>query len=219
MTDVADQSFVGQAEDNSGTGQYNLLSFVFSTLAGRMATATLVQVKAVHPGDELKQGTVDVQLLVNQIDALGNSTPHGVVYGLPYARVQAGACALIIDPAVDDIGVAVFASRDITAVKANLAQSNPGSFRRFDYADGIYLFSALGATAPTDYVQLPASGGLNFADRLGNSIVADADGVTINGILFPIGGISFNAKTHTHHQPNDSHGDTEQPTNAPTDGS
>lgn len=219
MSDTADQSYVGQREANSGTGQFNLLAFVFNTLAGRMATATLVKVVAVHPGSGLLQGTVDVQLLVNQIDAQGNSQPHGVVYGLPYTRVQAGASAVIVDPAVGDIGVAVFASRDISAVKATKAQANPGSFRRFDYADGLYLFSALGTTAPTDYFKLLPDGGMEYADRFDNAITADTNGITINGILFDRSAVSFNAKTHTHHQPNDSHGDTEQPTNAPTDGS
>lgn len=213
------QAFAGQRGFTSGTGNYNRLEFVFRTLAGRMATATLAQVTAVHPGDALKQGTVDVQLLVNQIDSNGNAQPHGIVYGLPYARVQAGACAIIVDPAIGDIGVAVFASRDISSVKVNKAQANPGSFRRFDYADGIYLFSALGAIVPTDYLRLLPSGGLEYADRFDNAITAASAGVTINGVLFPRGGVSFNAKTHTHQQSNDSHGDTEEPTDGPTDGS
>lgn len=219
MSDNGNVGYAGQRTFTSGGGQYNALEFIFDTLAGHMATSTLVQVTAVHPGADLKQGTVDVQLLVKQQDALGNGTPHRVVYGLPYGRVQAGAVALIIDPAVGDIGVAVFASRDITAVKASKAQANPGSFRRFDYADGMYLFSMLSATAPTDYIRLLPDGGMSYADRLGNAISAAADGITINGILFPIGGSSFNVKTHTHNQPNDGHGDVEQPTNAPNNGS
>lgn len=227
MSDDGDKSYVGQRSATSGTSAYNLMAFVFKTLAGRMATATLVQVTAVHPGSGLLQGTVDVQLLVDQQDEQGNATPHGVVYGLPYARVQAGAGAIIVDPAVGDIGVAVFASRDISAVKANTAKlaagsaktANPGSFRRFDYADGIYLFTALSATQPTDYVQILPAGGINMADRFGNTIAMADGGVTINGVMFPTSGISFDIKTHTHNQPNDSHGDVEQPTNAPNDGS
>lgn len=242
MSDTSNQGYAGQRDWTSGTSRYNMMEFIFRVLAGGMATATLVQVINVHPGDGLMQGTVDVQLLVNQQDALGNATEHSIVYGLPYSRVAAGTGAVILDPVgksdgyAGDIGVAVFSSRDISAVKANKAQANPGSFRRFDYADGIYLFSALGLVQPTDYVQILAGGGINTVDRFGNSIKTSSTGidlvdgngnsismasggVTINGILIPTSGISFDLKTHTHNQPNDSHGDTEAPTNAPNSGS
>ncbi len=168
MSDTSNQAFAGQRDVTSASSQFNMLEFIFRTLAGGLWTATPVQVIAVHPGTGLLQGTVDVQPLVNQQDALGNATPHGVIYGLPYARVQAGSSALIIDPVgksddyPGDIGVAVFASRDISSVKANKSQANPGSFRRFDAADGMYLFSALGLVQPTQYVQcLPNGAGIN----------------------------------------------------------
>lgn len=229
MSDTANQGFVGQRQANSGADDYNSLEFVLRTFTGKMATATLGQVSAVYPGADGKQGLVDVQLLVNTQDALGNATPHGVVTNLPYLRVQGGARAVKVDPEPGDIGLVVFANRDISSVKSatnvaklaagSITTVNPGSFRRFSYSDGVFVLTALGTTAPTDYVELPAGGGVIIHDRFGNDVTTDASGVTINGVLFPRGGISFNAKTHTHHQPNDSHGDTEQPTNAPTDGS
>lgn len=213
------QAYAGQRGFTDAGGDFNTLSLVMKAFTGKMQTATLVQVTAIYPGSDGKQGTVDVQLLVNQQDSQGNANPHGVVSGLPYARIQAGGRAIIVDPTVGDIGVAVFASRDISAVKANKKQSNPGSFRRFSYSDGIYLMSALGTTAPTDFIELPADGGMRYRDRMENEITADDTGIVINGVLFPRGGISFNAKTHTHAQDPDSHGDTEHPTHAPTDGS
>ncbi len=230
---MSDRAFAGQKSFTSGTGLYNRLEFVFRALAGRMATATLVQVINVHPGSGILQGTIDAQLLVTQQDSLGNTTPHGIIYGLPYSRIQAGAGAVIIDPVgksdsyPGDIGVAVFANRDISSVIANRAKfaegkiktANPGSFRRFDYADGIYLFSALGLVQPTDYIKILPGGGMEISDRFGNNITTASGGITINGILFPTSGISFNVKTHSHTQGTDSHGDTEDPTDAPTDGS
>lgn len=164
MSDQAagNKSYAGQRSAASGAGPYNTMAKVIEALVGGMATATLAQVKAVHPGGELSQGTVDVQLLVDQIDSIGNATPHGIVFGLPYARVQAGTNALIIDPEVGDIGVVVFASRDISSVIVNAAKlaagkvtsANPGSFRRFDYADGLYLFSGLGTAQPANYIRV-----------------------------------------------------------------
>lgn len=165
---MSDQGFAGQRDYTSGTGEYNRLEFVFKVLAGGMATATLVQVIAVNPGTGLLQGTVDVQLLINQQDSLGNTTPHGIVYGLPFARIQAGTQALILDPAIGDIGVVVFSSRDISSAIANKARIsssalpstgkvktvNPGSSRQFDYSDGLYLFTVLSATQPLNYIQI-----------------------------------------------------------------
>ncbi len=224
---VGNQGFVGQRDVSSATSEYNKMEFIFRALAGQLATATLVKITSVHPGSGKLPGTVDAQLLVDQQDALGNTTAHGIIYGLPFSRVQAGACAIIVDPAVGDIGVAVFASRDITAVKANtqkiqngyITSANPGSFRQLDYSDGMYLFTALSATEPTDYVQILPAGGINLKDKFNNSIAMASGGITINGIFFPTSGNSFNIKTHTHTQPNDSHGDTELPTAAPTNGS
>ena len=45
----------------------------------------------------------------------------------------------LIDPTQGDIGLAIFADRDISSVRANRAQANPGSYRRFDMADGVYI--------------------------------------------------------------------------------
>jgi hypothetical protein len=129
VSDTASQNFVGQRQANSGADPYNSLDFVMKTFTGRMATAALVQVKAVYPGENGAQGTVDAQILVNLQDAIGTANPHGVVTGLPYLRVQAGARAVKVDPAVGDIGLAVFAARDISSAKAksNVQKLQAGS--------------------------------------------------------------------------------------------
>jgi len=79
------------------------------------------------------------------------------IYGVPYLRLQGGANAVIIDPQAGDIGVCLFASRDISKIKSTRAPGNPGTNRRYDYADGLYLGGMLNA-APTQYVQFSASG-------------------------------------------------------------
>jgi hypothetical protein len=92
------------------------------------------------------------------IDGFGKITPHVTVFGLPYLRIQGGANAVIIDPQVGDIGVAVFASRDISQIKATRKQGGPGSGRSYDWSDGIYLSTVLSASAPTQYIQFNADG-------------------------------------------------------------
>jgi hypothetical protein len=142
----------------SGASRFNAISFVVNQLLGERSTATLVQIKAVtNAGDLSPVGFVDVLPLVNQLDGDGNAVPHGVVHGLPYFRMQGGTNAIILDPQVGDIGMAVFADRDISSVKANKGQANPGSMRRSDKADGMYIGGFLNGT-PTQYVQFSEAG-------------------------------------------------------------
>ncbi|MHB8803583.1 MAG: hypothetical protein ACYC5U_12690, partial [Rhodocyclaceae bacterium] len=56
-----------------------------------------------------------------------------------------------------DIGVAVFASRDISQVKTTKKQGNPGSHRQYSFADGMYLGGMLNGT-PTQYIQFSTAG-------------------------------------------------------------
>jgi hypothetical protein len=135
--------------------QQFLIKQILATVAG----STLVQIVSVtNAGGVTPVGTVDVTPLVNMIDGSGKSYPHGTVHGLPYARTQnSGGDAVILDPKVGDIGIAVFADRDISGVKATGARSNPGSRRQNDMSDGVYLFSCHGGT-PTQYIQFSEDG-------------------------------------------------------------
>ena len=153
------EAYAGARRLSSDTSDANALDFVVRTILGGLATATVVRVETVTPAaDPLGPvGTVDVLPLVSQIDGKGNTVPHGTVYGLPYFRLQGGANAVILDPKPGDLGMAVFASRDISAVKVNKAPSPPGSRRQFDMADGLYLGGFLNGT-PTQYVRFSAAG-------------------------------------------------------------
>ena len=146
----------GIFQPSDGASQFNAVRLLVRSLMSRIATATMVQVVGcTNSGGLSPAGTVDIMPLPNQIDGNGNAIPHGVIYGCPYMRVQGGANGIIIDPVAGDIGVAVFASRDLSAVIATKAQANPGSRRQFDWADGIYVGGLLNAT-PTQYVEFAA---------------------------------------------------------------
>lgn len=149
------RGYTGQQTLADGAGEFNVLRFLISQALGRVATATLVQVKSVDTA--ASPPTVTVQILVNQVDGAGQAVPHADIYGIPYVRLQGGENAVIIDPAPGDIGLAVFASRDISSVKANKGAANPGSRRVFDYADGIYIGGVLNGT-PTQFVRFTDAG-------------------------------------------------------------
>lgn len=161
-------------------GAYNNLAFMIQQAIAKVQTALPVQVNAcTNDGGVSPVGTVDVIILVNQINSQGLSTPHLQMYGLPYVRIQGGANAVIVDPQPGDIGIAVFASRDISNVVSTKAQANPGSYRTHDFSDGLYIGGCLNA-APTQYVQFTSSG-ISLISP--GTITLEAPNIVINGAL------------------------------------
>jgi hypothetical protein len=195
-------SGTGQQDITDGNGAFNATSFLVRQMLAETNTADLVKVVSVTSAGALaKAGVVAVQPLVNQIDGQGNATPHGTIYNLIYFRMQGGANAVILDPAVGDIGMAAYCSRDISSVKAAGVQSNPGSFRRHDRADGIYFGGMLNAV-PTQYVQF-SSGGINIVSPgtigLQATTVAVTGNLTISGTTMGTGdGVFAGTDVHTH---------------------
>jgi hypothetical protein len=190
---VSDQDN-GQQPLGAASSNDNALDFVIQQALGFVRTATIVKVQTVYasksdaennvpvdqPGNVAPVGFVDVLPLVNLIDGVGTATEHVTVYGLPYFRLQGGKNAIICDPEVGDIGIAVISDRDISSVKANKAQANPGSFRRFSLADGIYLGGILNDTS-NQYVRFRPDG-LEVVDRNGNSVVTDPKGIVATDV-------------------------------------
>ena len=143
---------------SSTWGEFNNMAFMVQQALGKMQTATLVRIEScTNAGGLSPVGYVDVTPLVNQLDGQGNPTPHVTIYNVPYFRLQGGANGIIIDPQKGDIGVAVFASRDISQVKTTKMQGNPGSHRQYSFADGMYLGGMLNGT-PTQYIQFSTAG-------------------------------------------------------------
>lgn len=157
----------------AGMDDYSAMAAVVQAAIARMATATVVRVVAV----DLEAMTVDLNPLVAQLDGRGNATPHGTIHGCPFLRLQGGRNAVIIDPAVGDIGIAVFASHDITAVMAAKGPANPGSRRRFSMADAMYLGGLLNP-APERFIRITDEG-VEVISPAGVTITAPT--VTING--------------------------------------
>lgn len=114
-------------------------------------------VRCTNAGELSPVGYVDIVPLVNQISAQNESTPHGTIFNVPYCRIQGGTDAVIIDPKEGDIGIACFASRDISRIKATKDAGNPGSGRTYSFADAQYIGGVLNGV-PTQYVQFSAAG-------------------------------------------------------------
>ncbi len=179
------------------TSEFNRMAFVVRSIMSQQATTTLVIVRAVE-GD-----TVDVQPMVAQVDGAGNAVDHGVIHGLPVWRLQGGNSAVIVVPAVGDIGLAVFASTDISNVKRAKEPTTPGSFRRFDWADGIYLGGLLNVE-PTQFLRMDDSG-VTITAAPGLPVTINADSVVVSGDLHVTGSISSGAGSTFNGKAFDSH--------------
>ncbi len=159
----ANNLLTGLADLNTTADQFNATHFLMQRLLARINTATLVQIiDCTNEGGLSAVGFVDVQVLPNQMVADGTTLPGAQIFHLPYFRLQGGASAVIMDPMPGDVGIAVFAQQDISVVKQQAAQATPGSFRRFDLADGLYLGGFVNGV-PNQYVQfVPNGGGINL---------------------------------------------------------
>jgi len=143
------------ADAASEVGRMNFI--IRSALSG-LRTSMPVKVIAVsNTGGIAPIGTVDVQPLVSAVDGNGTAWAHGIIYNVPYMRIQGGSNGIILDPAVGDVGIATVCDRDISTVKNTGAVSAPGSNRKNDMSDMVYLMTIIGA-APTQYVQFNSSG-------------------------------------------------------------
>lgn len=130
------------------------IQFMIDQAIARISGAQLVKITKVSTQGEVGPvGKVSVQVLTKVMDGQRNTFSHGAIHNIPFFRLQGGSGkAVIMDPKVGDIGIAVFADRDISGVKRTKKESPPGSFRKHDMADGLYIGGFLGET-PSCYIR------------------------------------------------------------------
>ncbi|MBC9007556.1 baseplate assembly protein [Acetobacter tropicalis] len=193
---------------DAAASDFNALNRVIARLLSTRRTVVVVQVKAVSGTGLNPVGFVDVQPMVHQQNAAGAVTPHGVLYQVPYFRLQGGSRAVIVDPVVGDIGLALVADRDIFNVKTARTPAAPGSFRQHNMADALYLGGFLNGT-PQTYLWLHDKGvtlkTAGTVDIMAQSLTLTGD-ATINGALHvskdaTASGISLTQHTHPGVQP------------------
>lgn len=182
MSNVSDFGY-GQIDVDDGATELQAISAIVRRIVERLDVCKLVKIKAVHPGTGTPPaaGTVDVTLLVNQVDGNFFGVPHGTVFGLQYFRFQAGPWAIVADPAVGDIGFVVVVDRDTSIAAKNPGQQvNPGSRRRYNVSDGIYIGGLFNAV-PAATLWLKGDGTFVLTDKPGNVIQSSSSGIAITG--------------------------------------
>lgn len=153
-----------------------------AALSGLRVAMPVKVVKVTNSGGLSAIGQVDVQPLVSAVDGSGKAWPHGIIHNVPYMRIQGGSNGIILDPAVGDIGIASVCDRDISTVKNAKKVSAPGSNRKNDMSDMVYLMTIIGA-APTQYVQFNSSG---ITISSPTKVTINAPTVETNGTVFQV---------------------------------
>ncbi len=139
--------------------EYNRQVFLIKQILKQtISTAIPVRVDSVQRAGEGGGALyVSATPLVAQTDADGNLLPPVSIPRLPYFRLQHGTAAVICDPVVGDIGLAVFAQQDTSNLSGGTEPVVPGSYRCFDMSDGFYVGGFWGQT-PQTFVHLEESG-------------------------------------------------------------
>lgn len=159
------------------TSEVGRIQFLIRSALSGLRTSMPVKVISVsNSGGLAPIGTVSVQPLVSMVDGSGQSWNHGTIFNVPYMRIQGGSNGIIIDPAVGDIGIATVCDRDISTVKNTGQVSAPGSNRKNDMSDMVYLMTIIGA-APTQYIQFNSAG---LTIHSPNKVIINAPNVEID---------------------------------------
>lgn len=194
----------GIADVYAGETPYNQLSFMMRTMINKINTAIPVRVTQVMAGSG-SVGYVKAVPLVNDMDAQGNAVDVAVIPSLPYFRLQGGKVAVITDPVVGDIGVAVFCQKDCSNVVAGTEKPvQAGSFRKFSMSDGWYIGGFLNQN-PETFLQLNQDGTAVLTANSGITINGD---ITLNGQLTATGDIKGNGHSLSNHTHTGVHGET-----------
>ena len=196
----------GNKRLTSGSSEFNAMEFLIrNTILGLVNTAIPVIVTAVDAGGAgAATGYVTVKPLVCQVDGFGETLDPAELFRVPYARVQGGVAALVIDPVVGDVGLAVFAKSDCSNVAQMQSKPvQPGSLRKFSMSDGFYFGGFLNRE-PSVYIEVKQDQSI---------VITAASGVTVNAptVTVPNGDVIASGKSLVNHTHMGVHGETSPP--------
>ena len=182
------------------TGSYfNIMDYMIrTTVRGMVNTAVPVVVTAVETtGTNSGAGYVSAKPLLMARDGYNNGLPNVDIPKLPYFRYQFGSSAIICDPKVGDVGLAVFAQADCSNINGETTEKIPPTHRQYDMSDGFYLGGFWGKK-PTNYIELTDS---EINIKTPDAININCPTVNITGDVIISGEMTAKGivySTHTH---------------------
>jgi hypothetical protein len=181
----APTSAFSQQDPDDSASEFAFLQFKINRTLARVRTMVIVRVMGITGGGGAiaKPGTVNVQPLVKIVDGNNNVSSHGTIMNIPVFRYGSGNGAVICDPVEGDKGWMAVADRDSSVVVSTGAEAQPGSRRKFDLADGVYMGSILSGV-PTQYITFTENGII---------MKSGSDGINLNGMVInPEGQVTGN---------------------------
>ena len=181
----------GFQELNTSFNLTNALDFFTDQKLKSIFTCDIVKVINVD------EKTVDIQPLVYQVNGDNEIMKQEPIYGVPYCRQQAGMNGIILKPQVGDLGVVVYARRDISSVISSGGENVPDTRRFLSENDAIYLCSIASIMSqPTRFIEFTDSG-ISITPNTKLTINGD---VEVTGTVTAQDCISgtISGKTHTH---------------------
>lgn len=156
---MSNQEFSANYDDFAGSNPINALEFfVKSILSKTVYTAFPVTVTEVHrTGPEAGAGYVTAKPLLKPMNVQAQGIEVTTIPKLPYFRLQHGTAAIVCDPKVGDVGLAVVAKHDISNVNGENTSKVPATFREFDPSDSFYIGGFWGK-APEVFIHLEDEG-------------------------------------------------------------
>ena len=163
----------------TGSSEYNVLDFVIrSIVCGLVNTAIPVRVdKVERPAEGGGAGYLSATPLIKMRSAKGDALDVVSIPKLRWFRLQHGTAAIIVDPKPGDIGLAVFAQQDVSALNGGSEPIQPGSFRCYSISDGFY-FGGFWGQKPTTFIRIEDNGQVTVTAP--QSVVVNSTDVTVN---------------------------------------
>ena len=185
--------------------EYDKVISQFNSLITNVNTAIPCKVVAIEKQEQRGVnivGFVDIQLMIEQTNGQKKGNETAIVCNVPYIRIQGGTNAVIIDPEINDLGVAIFASRDITNFKEARRQTPPATWRKFSISDAIYI-GGIRNQKPVQYIHFRNDGIEIYSPKRVHittpTVLIDSDNTTINTsaktTINANGGCEINAET------------------------
>lgn len=184
---MSSQEYSANYNDFAGSSPINALEFFVKSLISKTVytafPVTVTAVKRTGTGSGAGYVTVKPLLMPRNVEAQGIAVT--TIPKLPYFRLQHGTAAVVCDPKVGDIGLAVVAKQDISNVNGDNTPKVPATFREFDRSDSFYIGGFWGP-APSTFIHIEDNGEITV--EAPSSVVIKTDSCTVNGKTIELNG-------------------------------
>lgn len=189
---MSDKELSANYDNFASSNPLNSMEFFIRSLISQVVSTSLpVVVTAVErKGEEAGAGYVTVKPLLQPRNNSGDGLEVTTIPKLPYFRLQHGKAAIICDPKVGDIGLAVVAKHDISNINGSTTPKVPATYRKFDPSDSFYIGGFWGK-APEVFIHLEDEGTIKI--KAPTKITIDAPECEINASTsFTVNSVQIN---------------------------